>query len=186
MYDPVATAPATDTTRTMKLQVIHFVLALAAVCALAAVARQTATAQSPYTPVTKYDPKRDAVRDIDDAVTEAKRTNRRILLEVGGAWCSWCHTLDEFFDTHPDLTARRDKNFVTVKINFSEENPNKEVLSRYGPINGYPHIFVLDSDGKFLHSQGTAVLESGKSYDLEKINNFLTQWAPGAKPVSTP
>ena len=146
----------------------------------------TAAAQSPYTPVTKYDPKRDAARDIDDAVAEAKRTNRRILLEVGGEWCSWCHILDEYFDAHPDLTALRDKNFVTVKINFSEENPNKEVLSRYGPINGYPHIFVLDSDGKFLHSQGTGVLESGRSYDLEKMNNFLAEWAPRVKPVSSP
>ena len=162
------------------------ILSFALTCGLTAFVSQTAAAQSPYTPVTKYDPKRDAARDIDDAVAEAKRTNRRILLEVGGEWCSWCHILDEYFDKHPDLTALRDRNFVTVKINFSDENPNKEVLSRYGPINGYPHIFVLDSDGKFLHSQGTGVLESGKSYDLEKMNTFLMQWAPRAKPASTP
>jgi thiol:disulfide interchange protein len=146
----------------------------------------TAVAQSAYAPVTKYDPKRDAARDIDDAVAEAKRTNRRILLEVGGEWCVWCHIMDEYFDKHPDLTALRDKNFVTVKINFSDENPNKEVLTRYGPIEGYPHIFVLDSDGKLLHSQGTGVLESGRSYDLEKMNNFLKEWAPRAKPANTP
>jgi thiol:disulfide interchange protein len=166
--------------------VSRMILSFALVCGFTAFATQTTAAQSPYAPVTKYDPKRDAARDIDDAVTEAKRTNRRILLEVGGEWCSWCHILDEYFDKHPDLTALRDKSFVTVKINFSEENPNKEVLARYGPINGYPHIFVLDWDGKFLHSQGTGVLESGRSYDLEKMNNFLTEWAPRAKPVSTP
>jgi thiol:disulfide interchange protein len=146
----------------------------------------TAVAQSAYAPVTKYDPKRDAARDIDDAVAEAKRTNRRILLEVGGEWCVWCHIMDEYFDKHPDLTALRDKNFVTVKINFSHENENKEVLTRYGPIEGYPHIFVLDSDGKLLHSQGTGVLESGRSYDLEKVNNFLKEWAPRAKFSGTP
>jgi thioredoxin-related protein len=146
----------------------------------------TAAAQSPYTPVTKYDPKREAARDIDDAASEAKRTNRRILLIVGGEWCSWCHILEDYFAAHSDLKARRDKSFVTVKINFSDENRNEAVLSRYPPSEGYPHIFVLDSDGKFLHSQGTAVLESGKSYDLEKMNDFLTQWAPPVKPVSTP
>lgn len=161
-------------------------LAAVAAVAVTCATMQPAFAQSNYTPVTKYDPKRNAARDIDDAVAEAKRSNRRVLLEVGGEWCSWCHILDEYFDKHPDLTALRDKNFVTVKINFSEENPNKEVLSRYGEINGYPHIFVLDSDGKFLHSQGTGVLESGMSYDLEKMNDFLTQWAPRAKPGTTP
>jgi thioredoxin-related protein len=134
--------------------------------------------KSKYVPVTQYDPKRNGDQDIQEAMVEAKRTKRRILLEVGGEWCSWCHRLDEFFTAHPELIALRDKNYVTVKINFSEENPNKEVLSRYDTIPGYPHIFVLDSNGKLLHSQNTSPLESGKSYDLERITVFLNDWAP--------
>lgn len=86
----------------MRPKITQLVLSFALICGLSAFVAQTALAQSPYTPVTKYDPKRDAARDINDAVAEAKRTNRRILLEVGGEWCSWCHTLDEFFDKHPD------------------------------------------------------------------------------------
>jgi thioredoxin-related protein len=139
---------------------------------------RTAGQSKKYMPVTKYDPKRDAAVDIQDAIGEAQRTNRRILLEVGGEWCSWCHTLDTFFDANTDLLALRDKNFVTVKINFSQENENKEVLARYGEILAYPHILVLDSNGKLLQSQGTGVLESGKSYDLEKLTAFLRKWAP--------
>lgn len=130
-----------------------------------------------YVHVTKYDPQRDAAADIQDAIKEAQRTKKRILLEVGGEWCSWCHTLDKFFDLNPDLLALREKNFVTVKINFSEENENKEILSRYDAIHGYPHIFVLDSDGAYLHSQETGALESGKSYDLERLTAFLKKWA---------
>jgi thioredoxin-related protein len=133
--------------------------------------------QSKYVPVTKYDPKRNAAQDVDDAVKEAQRTHRRILLEVGGDWCSWCHTLDGFFDAHPDLIQLRDKNFVTVKVNFSEENENKDVLSRYGPIESFPHLLVLDADGKLLLSQETGALESGKSYNLEKLTAFLKDWA---------
>jgi len=136
-----------------------------------------AAGQSKYVPVTKYDPKRNADQDIREAIDEAKRTHRRILLEVGGEWCSWCHRLDDFFAAHPDLTSLRDKNFVTLKINFSEENPNKEVLSRYDPIPGYPHIFVLDSDGKYLHSQNTSPLESEKSYSLDRLVSFLSYWS---------
>jgi thiol:disulfide interchange protein len=169
----------------MRNRIFHLSIAIVAAIACAFLS-QTAVAQSSYTPVTKYDPKRDAARDIDDAVAEAKRTNRRILLEVGGEWCSWCHTLDEYFDKHADLTALRDKNFITVKINFSDENPNKEVLSRYGEINGYPHIFVLASDGKLLHSQDTAVFEEGRGYVLERLLTFLTYWAPPVKPATAP
>ena len=128
--------------------------------------------------MTKYDAKRDAAADIQSAVKEAQRNKKRVLLEVGGEWCSWCHTLDKFFETHPDLLALREQNFITVKINFSEENENKEVLSRYAAIESYPHILILDSDGTFLHSQDTGVLESGKSYDLARLTEFLTKWAP--------
>ena len=133
--------------------------------------------QSKYIPVNSYDPKRDAAQDIQDAIKEAQRAHQRILLEVGGEWCSWCHTLDSFFDAHPELIQLRDRNFVTVKINFSEENENKEVLSRYGPIESYPHILVLDADGKLLLSKETGSLESGKSYNLERLTAFLKQWA---------
>ena len=134
--------------------------------------------QSKYLPVTKYDPKRNAAQDIDDAIKEARRTHRRILLEVGGDWCSWCHTLDNYFEAHPDLLQLRDRNFVTVKINFSEENENKDVLSRYGPIESYPHLLVLGADGKLLLSKETGALESGKSYNLEKLTAFLKEWGP--------
>jgi len=139
---------------------------------------QTAGQSKQYIPVTKYDPKRNAADDIQVAIKEALRTHRRILLEVGGEWCSWCHTLDRFFEAHPDLLLLRDKKFVTVKINFSEENENKELLAHYGTIPGYPHLFVLDSDGKLLHSQDTSPLENGKSYDLERLTAFLYTWAP--------
>jgi thiol:disulfide interchange protein len=161
------------------LPAILVVAALAQLLSLAGVPQTPG--QSKYTPVNSYDPKRDAAQDIQAAIKEAQRAHKRILLEVGGEWCSWCHTLDRFFDAHPELIQLRDKNFVTVKINFSEENTNKDVLSRYEAIPGYPHIFVLDSDGKLLWSQNTSILERDKSYDLERLTVFLTNWAPASK-----
>jgi len=133
--------------------------------------------QSKYVPITKYDPKRDAAGDIQDAIKEAQIRHKRILLEVGGDWCSWCHTLDGFFDANPGLLRLRDQNYVTVKINSSEENENQEVLARYGPVESFPHLFVLDADGKLLLSKDTAVLENGRSYDLGRLTAFLQEWA---------
>jgi thiol:disulfide interchange protein len=131
-----------------------------------------------YVPVDKYDPKRNAAADIEDALAEARRTGRRVLLEVGGTWCSWCHTLDRFFDQHPPLLDARERNYVTVKINFSPENENTKLLNRYPRIPGYPHLFVLDQEGRLLHSQETGNLEAGKSYDLSRFIQFLKKWSP--------
>jgi thioredoxin-related protein len=131
-----------------------------------------------YVPVTKYDPGRNAEQDLRNAVSEAQSSGKRILLEVGGEWCSWCHIMDRYFDQNPNLTKLRDTGYVTVKINFSKENENEKFLSKYPKIPGYPHLFVLEKDGKLLHSQFTADLEEGQSYNLQKFTDFLKKWTP--------
>jgi thioredoxin-related protein len=135
-----------------------------------------------YTPVAKYDPGRSAEQDLRNAVAEAQRTGKRILLEVGGEWCSWCHIMDKFFDQNPNLTKFRDTNYVTVKINFSKENENGKFLGQYPKIPGYPHLFVLESNGKLLHSQFTGDLEQGQSYNLQKFTKFLEAWVTKPNP----
>lgn len=133
---------------------------------------------SAFVPVTTYDPKRDAAKDITDAIGEAQRTKKHVLVEVGGDWCKWCHILDDFFTANAELLALREKNFVTVKVNFSEENHNEEVLSQYPAIEGFPHLFFLDAKGKLLVSQDTGALENGRTYSLEKLTTVLTSYGP--------
>lgn len=136
------------------------------------------TAASKYAPVADYDPKRDAAADVAQAVAEAARTKKNVLLEVGGKWCIWCRIMDTYFEKNADVLKLREDNYVTVKINFSPENENAVLLAKYGDINGYPHLFVLDQTGKLLHSQDTAELEEGKSYNHEKFVGFLKKWSP--------
>ncbi|MCF8261239.1 MAG: thioredoxin family protein [Melioribacteraceae bacterium] len=132
----------------------------------------------PYEPVTKFDPQRNADVDIKNAIAEAKYSNKRIILDVGGEWCVWCHRIDEFMETNETLKETLDEYFIVVKINYSKENKNEEVLSRYPEIQGYPHFFVLDKSGELLRSQNTGELENEKSYDLDKFMLFLQTWAP--------
>lgn len=124
----------------------------------------------------KFDPKRDAELDIKNAIAKATNERKRIILDVGGEWCGWCIHMDEFIEKHIALKKLRDENYVWVKINFSKENENKAVLSKYPDIFAYPHLFILDSDGTFLHSQDTYELESRNTYNYDKFMDFLTKW----------
>jgi len=76
------------------------------------------------------------------------------------------------------LSAYLGAKYVAVKVNYSRENKNEEVLSRFPKIKGYPHLFVLDAKGTLLHSQDTGTLEKGKGHDPEKVMEFLKRWAP--------
>lgn len=125
-----------------------------------------------------FDPKRDPASDLEMAKVEAQRGSKRILLDVGGEWCSWCHILDKLVEEDAQIRSFRDANFVWMKVNYSEENENKAFLSAYPEIKGYPHLFVLDASGNLLHSQFTGDLEKGKGYDRAKFFAFLKDWAP--------
>lgn len=129
----------------------------------------------------QFDPARDPVADLETAKVEAQRGGKRIMLDVGGEWCSWCHLLDAFMEGDSELRRFRDANYVWMKVNFSEENENAAFLSGFPEIKGYPHLYVLDAEGKLLHSQFTGDLEKGKGYDRAKFDAFLKQWAPPAK-----
>ena len=157
-----------------------FTLLAASLCVLTfACGERGAVQTSDHIPATKFDPSRDAEQDIDAGVAEAKRSGRRVLLDVGGEWCVWCKKLDQFFDDNQDVADFLHENFVLVKVNFSPENENERVLSRYPEIQGFPHLFVLDNAGRLLRSQGTAELEEGDHHDRAKVLAFLRRWAPG-------
>ncbi|MFA5804012.1 MAG: thioredoxin family protein [Melioribacteraceae bacterium] len=126
----------------------------------------------------KFDPARDPFKDLKEVVVDAQKTNKRILLDVGGEWCIWCHRLDGFLDAHPELKNFMHDNFVVLKVNWSLENKNEKFLVQYPKVAGYPHIFILEKEGTLLFSKNTGELEEEKSYDAEKIMNFLKEWAP--------
>lgn len=125
-----------------------------------------------------YDPARNPSDDLLQAIVLAQKENKNIMLELGGDWCIWCKRMDDFYVTHADLLQVRAENYVLVKVNVSEENSNDGFLSHFPAAAGYPHIYILDGDGTFLHSQDTAELENGdSSYVPEVFMAFLKQWA---------
>lgn len=125
----------------------------------------------------KFDPTANPVKQLDAAKVEAAKSGKRILLDVGGEWCSWCHRLDQLYRSNPDLAEFLKANFIPVKINVSTENKNADFLAQFPKFPGYPHIFVLDEKGKLLHSQDTGALEEGKGHSKTKVMEFLKQWA---------
>lgn len=123
-----------------------------------------------------FDPTRNPFDDLIIAVDEAGKSSKRIILDVGGEWCIWCHRIDAFMNNTEEIKSLLDKKFIVLKVNFSKENKNEKFLSQYPTIEGYPHFFVLEKDGSLLHSQNTGELEKDKDYDKEKFLAFLNKW----------
>jgi thioredoxin-related protein len=131
---------------------------------------------SRYKPVDKFDPARDPFKDLQLTIAEAKKTDKRIILDVGGEWCIWCHRIDAFMEENKEIKELLNKNYIIMKVNYSKENNNEKFLTQYPKIDGYPHFYVLDKNGKLLHSQNTGELEEDKSYSKKKFVAFLNKY----------
>jgi thiol:disulfide interchange protein len=125
----------------------------------------------------KFDPARDGAKDVATALALAMAQDKRVLVDVGGEWCTWCHIMDRFFAADAEARAALDAGYVLVKVNYSKENRNEALLARWPPVAGYPHLYVLAADGTLVHSQRTDVLEDGKGYDRAKFVAFLRRYA---------
>lgn len=123
-----------------------------------------------------YDPNRDPFQDGRDAITNARSTHRRILIELGGNWCAWCKKLDSFIENNKTVKKKLYENFVVLKVNVSDENDNHEFLSAFPKTFGYPHFFVSKSDGSVLYSKDTAELLENGQYSEQRLLEFIERW----------
>jgi Thioredoxin-like/Surface antigen variable number repeat len=131
---------------------------------------------TPYVLSLTYDPKIDGEMQIARAQLEAQRTNKKLLLIVGDNSCGWCRILDQTFQRNPGTTAVRDKAFVALHVDVSEDNSNECALRAYPNAPSFPFIYVLDANGKLLGTENTVDWQSSDGYDPHRIEAFLTKW----------
>lgn len=128
-----------------------------------------------------FDPTRDAAKDLQAAMAQAKTEHKNILMDVGGNWCPWCLVLDRTLAEDAGLHALLEKNYVVVHVNFSKENQNAEFLKQYPAAKGYPAWYVLSADGKLLKAEDTSDLEAthklDAGYNKATLRSFLESQA---------
>ena len=129
-----------------------------------------------------YSPDADATTDIEQAVQQAANSGKHVLIQLGGNWCVWCYRLHDFIKSDPEINTFLKENYVLYHLNYSKENKNMTVLEKLGYPQrfGFPALIVLDAKGTRLHTQDSALLESGKGYDRDKVFGVLKMWTPKA------
>ena len=127
-----------------------------------------------------YKPDEKAETEITTAVSEAKKSGKQVLIQIGGNWCIWCARFHEFVTKDAQLDSLMNANYVVYHLNYSKENNNAKLLTKYNfPQRfGFPVFLILDGEGKLLHTQNSWYLEDGKtSYEREKVKSFFTEWS---------
>jgi len=127
-----------------------------------------------------YDPEANANQQIEEALIKATEEGKNVFIQFGGNWCGWCYNFHNFCKNDKEISDLVSKNYVSIKLNYSKENKNEDILARYANPQrlGFPVFIILDSKGTHLHTQDSAKLEKGTSYSKEKVVNFFQKWSP--------
>ena len=132
-----------------------------------------------------YDETINTKTQISSALTDAASQNKFVICQVGGNWCPWCLRFAQFIVDDAEIASLIDKNFEYIHVNYSRSDKSEataETMKRLGSPQrfGFPVFVVLDAKGEVLHIQDSSFLESGNSYDREKVLRFLRCWTPQA------
>ncbi|PZU82153.1 MAG: thioredoxin family protein [Chryseobacterium sp.] len=128
-----------------------------------------------------YHPEANAALDIQNAIKQAKKEHKNVVIQAGGNWCIWCLRFNNYVQQTPELKQLVDNNYIYYHLNWSPENKNEKIFTNYGNPGekfGYPVFIILDENGKQIHIQDSSVLEEVSGYNLEKVKDFFNSWKP--------
>ncbi len=129
-----------------------------------------------------YKPTENADSALNVAIKQAAKEGKHVFVQIGGNWCVWCARFHEFVTRDAGLDSLVNANYVVYHLNYSPENKNKDILTRFGYPQrfGFPIFIILDAKGNRLHTQNSAYLEEDKGYSRAKVVEFFQHWSPKA------
>lgn len=125
-----------------------------------------------------YDIDVDPSVQYKEALTLAKKSNKHVMVQIGGNWCPWCYRFHDFHRKDAELDSMMNANYVLINVNYNPKN-NQDLFEKldFPQRFGFPVIVITDAKGKRLHTQNSWYLEDGgNSYDKEKVKSFIKNW----------
>lgn len=121
----------------------------------------------------------DAQAEIAEALRDAAKAHKRVMLIFGGNWCYDCHVLDAAFHT-AEIAPTLNRSFIVVHVDIGEYDKNLDLAKKYEvPLErGVPAAAILGPDGKLIVSQKNQEFEKARSMAPEDILAFLNKWKP--------
>lgn len=137
-------------------------------------------AAAPASAALPYDETADARADLDRALAEAGRTQRRVLLVFGANWCEDCRAFDRALKA-PATAALVARRFRVVKVDVGRFDRNLDLAEAYGnPIGkGIPAAVVLSADHRVLYATRAGELADARRMGEAGIHRFLEAIAAG-------
>lgn len=121
-----------------------------------------------------YDEAADAKHEVKQALIEARKAQKPLLLVFGANWCKDCRALDAALKGEKNA-ALIAKEFKMVKIDVGRFNKNLDLDTVYGnPIKkGIPAVVVLAPDQRVLYATRAGELANAREMNEDGVYGFF-------------
>jgi thiol-disulfide isomerase/thioredoxin len=135
-------------------------------------------AQLPVVVAQPYDEKADADAAVAAAFEKAKRSNKLVLLDLGGNWCPDCIVLANFLQL-PEIKRFTDKHYEIVSVDVGRFNRNLQVPARFGfteRLKGVPTVLVATPDGKLVNPGNVFAFTDARHMTPKALADYIAKW----------
>ncbi len=95
-------------------------------------------------------------KKFDEGLQLAKKTGKKVLVDVYTDWCTWCKTMDTSTYSDKKIQEYLAKNYVVIKLNaeangkisYAGKTISPAEFSQGMGVTGYPATLFLKSDGQ--------------------------------------
>ena len=81
-----------------------------------------------------------------EALEEARKKNRLVLLSLSAVWCHWCHEMDETTYSNDEIISYINEHFIPVRVD-ADLRPDIDMLYNQG---GWPSTAILTPQGEVI------------------------------------
>ncbi|MDD8018985.1 MAG: thioredoxin fold domain-containing protein [Bacteroidota bacterium] len=132
-------------------------------------------------------------KNFNDGIAEAKKSGKKVLVDVYTDWCTWCKKMDEVTYSDKNIKTYLEKNYVLIKLNaegnenisYAGQKISPAQFAQQMGIDGYPATLFLDGRGEpitvlpgysepkmFIH---VLSFIGENQYKTKKFDQYLTE-----------
>jgi thiol-disulfide isomerase/thioredoxin len=131
-----------------------------------------------------YDPNANADAAVNAAFKRARKSGKRVFIDMGGNWCADCIILSNFMQL-PEIKTFVAQHYEVAVVDVGRFDKNLQIPARFGIVTrlaGVPAVIIAEPDGRFVNRGHIAALADARHMTPQGIADWIAQWAKAPRP----
>jgi len=135
--------------------------------------------QLPVVTMQPYDESANADAAVAAAFARAKKSQKRVLIDLGGNWCGDCIVLANFVQL-PEMRRFVESHYEEVSVDVGRFNRNLQIPARFGftkRLEGVPTLLIATPDGKLVNGDNVFATADARHMTPQALADYLARYA---------